>query len=153
MSDVMLLGVLRMPVDRADETGFVQFVQRAREAADRIEELTDRVAGLEKVLGRIDGVGERPRAIGEIVHDYNLLRVKWYKQPKYGQHQPGDKVYIGSPGPIEWAPEAWRSELERALGLARVFDDGSDGADGESAAGVVSILSRLLDRETSHRSK
>lgn len=38
----------------------------------------------------------------------------------------------------------WKLQLEKALSLAKVFDDGSDGADGESAAGVVSILSGLL---------
>lgn len=41
-------------------------------------------------------------------------------------------------------PEGWRSQIEKALSLAKVFDDGSDGADGESAASVVSILAALL---------
>jgi hypothetical protein len=38
-----------------------------------------------------------------------------------------------------------RAKLEQALNLAAVFDDGSDGADAESAQGVVGILRALLD--------
>jgi hypothetical protein len=38
MSDVMLIGVLRMPIDYPpDEIIFTQIVSRCREAADRIE--------------------------------------------------------------------------------------------------------------------
>jgi hypothetical protein len=37
MSDVMLLGVLRMPMDEPDPMTLHQFVNRARAAADRIE--------------------------------------------------------------------------------------------------------------------
>lgn len=38
-----------------------------------------------------------------------------------------------------------RKSLEQALKLAAVFDDGCDGADAESARGVVWILRALLD--------
>ena len=38
-----------------------------------------------------------------------------------------------------------RKSLEQALKLAAVFDDGGDGADAESARGVVWILRALLD--------
>lgn len=38
-----------------------------------------------------------------------------------------------------------RKSLEQALKLAEVFDDGGDGADAESARGVVWILRALLD--------
>lgn len=48
------------------------------------------------------------------------------------------------PPKAQGVPEGWRSQIERALNLAKVFDDGSDGADGESAASVVAILSDLL---------
>lgn len=41
--------------------------------------------------------------------------------------------------------EALRSGINRALTRARVFDDGSDGADGESARSCVEILSALID--------
>ena len=41
-------------------------------------------------------------------------------------------------------PEEWRSDIEKAIKLASVFDDGGDGADDESARGVVSILNKLL---------
>lgn len=37
MSDVMLLGVLRMPIDDYGDLTLIQFIDRAREAADRIE--------------------------------------------------------------------------------------------------------------------
>lgn len=37
-----------------------------------------------------------------------------------------------------------RELLERAMNLAKVFDDGSDGADAESAQGVVGILRAAL---------
>ena len=37
MSDVMLLGVLRMPMDDPDPLTLYQFVATARQAADRIE--------------------------------------------------------------------------------------------------------------------
>ena len=39
-----------------------------------------------------------------------------------------------------------RKSLEQALKLAAVFDDGGDGADAESARGVVWILRALLDK-------
>lgn len=48
MSDVMLLGVLRMPVNPMNPLQFVAFVQRARQAADRIEADADRIAALEQ---------------------------------------------------------------------------------------------------------
>jgi hypothetical protein len=37
MSDLMLTGVLRMPMDNPDPLTLRQFVDRARQAADRIE--------------------------------------------------------------------------------------------------------------------
>lgn len=40
---------------------------------------------------------------------------------------------------------AWQAEVQRAIERARVFDDGSDGADAESAQSVVGILSGLLN--------
>ena len=42
---------------------------------------------------------------------------------------------------------AWRAEVERAIDRARVFDDGSDGADSESAQSVVAILTGLLNAQ------
>lgn len=46
-----------------------------------------------------------------------------------------------------------RKSLEQALKLAAVFDDGGDGADAESARGVVWILRALLDKEVSGDSR
>lgn len=41
-------------------------------------------------------------------------------------------------------PDGWREDVQRAIDRARVFDDGSDGADAESARSVVGILYGLL---------
>lgn len=49
MSDTMLLGVLRMPMpENPDPLTLRQFVDRARQAADRIEADTERIAALER---------------------------------------------------------------------------------------------------------
>lgn len=55
MSDVMLLGVLRMPIEfnPAPLSQMAQFVSRAREAADRIEELQRQ---LDAKQAEIDGL-------------------------------------------------------------------------------------------------
>jgi len=51
MSDVMLLGVLRMPIpDNPDPMTLRQFVDRARQAADRIEADTAEIERLRAVL-------------------------------------------------------------------------------------------------------
>lgn len=48
MSDTMLLGVLRMPIADGTETLILrQFINRARQAADRIEADAERIAALE----------------------------------------------------------------------------------------------------------
>ena len=73
MSDVMLLGVLRMPYMLAMKTEFsrLQFQARAAEAADRIEadaaeierlraSLTDTLYFLERHSNRWDGVNGKP---------------------------------------------------------------------------------------------
>ena len=39
-----------------------------------------------------------------------------------------------------------REEIERAIKLASIFDDGSDGADAESSRSVVGILRAFLDK-------
>lgn len=41
-------------------------------------------------------------------------------------------------------PEGWREKIEAAMARAAVFDDGSDGADAESAQSVVAILQEVL---------
>ena len=50
MSDLMLLGVLRMPMDGADPITLHQFIDRARQAADRIEADAKEIAALRKAL-------------------------------------------------------------------------------------------------------
>jgi len=52
MSDLMLLGVLRAPTPEPDNIlGISQLVDRARQAADRIEQQDKRIAELEGVIG------------------------------------------------------------------------------------------------------
>ncbi len=54
MSDVMLLGVLRMPMtDDPDPVMMRQFVERARQAACRIEADADEIAELRGVVERL----------------------------------------------------------------------------------------------------
>jgi hypothetical protein len=55
MSDVMLLGVLRMPLDYVGGplSPMAQFVNRAREAADRIEADAERIEEMERALHEI----------------------------------------------------------------------------------------------------
>lgn len=55
MSDTMLLGVLRMPVDESDPLCMAQFVQRARQAADRIESDAAEIARLQSEAERLRG--------------------------------------------------------------------------------------------------
>ena len=53
MSDTMLLGVLRMPMDNPDPVRLRQFVSRARQAADRIEADAREIARLQKDAERL----------------------------------------------------------------------------------------------------
>jgi len=54
MSDTMLLGVLRMPIgDNPDPITLAQFVDRARQAADRIESDTEEIERLREDYQRI----------------------------------------------------------------------------------------------------
>ena len=54
MSDLMLLGVLRMPMDDADPLAVAQYVARGRQAADEIERLRAEVAGLREDAERLE---------------------------------------------------------------------------------------------------
>jgi len=47
----------------------------------------------------------------------------------------------------------WRDRLQEAIARAKVFDDGSDGADAESARSVVAILTDVLEDPLQLRSK
>ncbi len=60
MSDLMLLGVLRMPLPpNPDATTMAQFVSRARQAADRIEADAAEIERLRNVLTEIAEEGDR----------------------------------------------------------------------------------------------
>jgi hypothetical protein len=61
MSDLMLTGVLRMPMDNPDPLTLRQFVDRARQAADRIE--AD-AKGIDRLTAELaQAMKERSRAI------------------------------------------------------------------------------------------
>jgi|GEM_PF-6383100 len=70
MSDAMLLGVLRMPVNENDPLFMGQFVSRAREAANRIEsdarEITTLRQQLEQAAARVAELEEGMKAIYRI---------------------------------------------------------------------------------------
>jgi hypothetical protein len=55
----------------------------------------------------------------------------------------GTKFYTG-PQPAAQVPEEWKLTIGEAINLATVLDDGGDGADGESARRIVSLLKGLL---------
>lgn len=62
MSDVMLLGVLRMPIpDSPDPLTLHQFVSRARQAADRIESDADEIERLRAEVESLRKDAERYR--------------------------------------------------------------------------------------------
>ena len=65
MSDTMLLGVLRMPMpDNPDPMTMRQFVDRARQAADRIEADAERIAALEdETSGLYHAVAQEARKV------------------------------------------------------------------------------------------
>ena len=71
MSDVMLLGVLRMPMDFPfDELTHIQVVSRCREAADRIESDTRRIEDLERQLAECQQDAQRYQFIyDQVTHD------------------------------------------------------------------------------------
>lgn len=52
MSDVMLLGILRMPIEYSDTLSVMQLVGRARQAADRIEEDAEEIERLRSELAK-----------------------------------------------------------------------------------------------------
>lgn len=66
MSDVMLMGVLKMPYELAmsSELSRLQFHGRAQEAAERIESLQAKVAELERDAKRFEWIEENCRSEG-----------------------------------------------------------------------------------------
>jgi hypothetical protein len=52
-------------------------------------------------------------------------------------------LFLG-PQPAAQVPEEWKLTIGEAINLATVLDDGGDGADGESARRIVSLLKGLL---------
>lgn len=71
MSDVMLLGVLRMPIpDKPDFITLLQFVARAREAADRIESDAKEIKRLKSEVSRLEREEEGAKeAFGVIIQE------------------------------------------------------------------------------------
>ncbi len=64
MSDVMLLGVLRMPWDTKGDLELIQIQSRMHQAADRIEADRDRIADLEAKLARYTRLSESGESLG-----------------------------------------------------------------------------------------
>jgi hypothetical protein len=83
MSDVMLFGVLRMPMEMAmaDDLSRMQFYQRAQQAADRIEELerhlAERDAQQAKQIGREPTDAMQAAGAQAIRFDTTLLNKLW----------------------------------------------------------------------------
>ena len=53
MSDQMMLNILRMPIDDRGDVHMSQFIATAREAADRIEELTKEMDAMAAYVDRL----------------------------------------------------------------------------------------------------
>lgn len=78
MSDVMLLGVLRMPMDNPDPMTLRQFVARARQAACRIEADSDEIDELRAECEALRKDAERYRWIRDSQHyweDAGIVRL------------------------------------------------------------------------------
>lgn len=98
MSDVMLLGVLRMPMDNAGPLDVFQYVARGRQAADRIEADAKEI---ERLRGITPELPPRPPD-GEGLQRYGLR----HNGPKLPMSVPMDDGY--------WVP--WHlahKEIER----------------------------------------
>jgi len=91
---------------------------------------------LECMVNAVGGVTEEP--VAQVAEDFVfLLR----KQPNGERWPVGTQLYAG---PVTAEPAQWRNRVQEAIERAKVFDDGSDGADAESARSVVGILTELL---------
>jgi len=98
MSDVMLIGVLRMPIpDNPDPLTLNQFVSRARQAADRIE---SDAAKLKELSAEV----ERLRADAE--------RYRWLRGPLIGR---GIRVVMPTPYPAILSGAELDREIDAAL--------------------------------------
>ena len=76
MGDTMLLGVLRMPMDDPDPVRLMQFVGRARQAADRIEADAKEIARLQKDAERLQKENERWRTTGQNLLEQMLDEIR-----------------------------------------------------------------------------
>jgi len=91
---------------------------------------------LECMVNAVGGVTAEP--VAQVAEDFVfLLR----KQPNGERWPVGTQLYAG---PVNAEPAQWRNHVQEAIERAKVFDDGSDGADAESARSVVCILTELL---------
>lgn len=82
MSDLMLLGVLRMPVTpQSDELTLRQYIDRGRQAADLIEQQQARIAKLEQHEQELAATVERLCGLfGDFENDPNDSRIGWNKK-------------------------------------------------------------------------
>ena len=78
MSDAMLLGVLRMPVNENDPLFMGQFVSRAREAANRIESDAREITTLRQQLEQAEArVAEYQESITAFVAENERLQAEF----------------------------------------------------------------------------
>jgi len=83
MSDAMLLGVLRMPEEMitGSTLSLVQFINRAREAADRIARdadlIDDLTEALQAITDQLERIGDtRPHKDGRYIEDARAALAK-----------------------------------------------------------------------------
>lgn len=137
LSDTMLVGVLRMPVETYGTIHLFQFVQRAREAADRIEQYSEKLTrlkaenerllddliaaetrlelwvsdGSKVAIGDLDGIGCRDETI-KILQNNNdalLADAKRYRWLKTNHLQLGQDCWIRTGDDLD---EATREALK-----------------------------------------
>ena len=82
MSDLMLLGVLRMPFNTNGDLHLMQLAGRCHDAADRIESDTRRIAELETRVNELDDGGQKAQRIATLeAENQRLIEMisAWYE--------------------------------------------------------------------------
>ncbi|WP_258178881.1 hypothetical protein [Burkholderia multivorans] len=108
MSDLMLLGILRMPADSivGDCEGIMQFVSAARGAADRIEADAKLIAELRAALEaaaadteRLDFLIDRQAWVQWVMRDGSIRQCQVYDQDEDENYHilSGDDRYFNTP--------------------------------------------------------
>lgn len=95
MSDLMLLGALRCPVDAADKLGIHQLVCRANQAADLLEALCKENVELHEKIGKLT------HPVAKLAEEWSEDdgNVIWHKFPIE------EPPYIGTPLDSDWVDD------------------------------------------------